>query len=113
MTPDIIGAYIYFKKTIRAGWWQFPKVTQVEVKEGAHFKATGHREEHKQTNVELDEKKRTTDELIQAGTCCWHAHVTRKDVKNYAYIYWKTNNGYNDCIQINEISELCLTNANE
>ncbi|CAN0495241.1 unnamed protein product [Scytosiphon promiscuus] len=42
----------------------------------------------RQINVKLYESALTTDNLVQeAGTWCWHAHITAKDVKKYIYSY--------------------------
>lgn len=83
----MIGSYIYYRRTERAGW-QFAVVTQVV--EGVAGRENSHTikllDMGRRINVKLKEENLTTDNLVQdAGTWCWHVHVTGKDANRYLY----------------------------
>ena len=81
---DILGSYIYFK-TSRAGW-QLARV--VMVAEDAPNKTLPHTikllDLGKRYNVHLyEDKLKTFSE--EAGTWCWHVHVTAKSSKKFIH----------------------------
>lgn len=81
-TLDMIGSFIYYK-TMRTGW-QFAKVTQVSVVEGTDkmLHTIKLLDIGSSINVELEERKLTTDqEMQEPGTWCWHAHATNDNEK--------------------------------
>ncbi|CAM9876945.1 unnamed protein product [Pylaiella littoralis] len=74
------------KEAVHLGW-QFARVTQVEESGSTRVTHTLKLLDiGRNINVELEEAKLTTDELVlEPGTWCWHAHITQKDVKKYMH----------------------------